>query len=235
MTSTDNVPAAGLAWGTGLGLDYGLSEGFVAGLDFLYGPNRSYSVSNSLGANGQNILTQNDSITINQYSLLLTPGWRFKVGDNLVVEPRLGLGVMEATMAQKTALGYSAYATEVLQGSPDAYLLNAAGTYTTSSSGLGFAIWPEIRGEYLFGQFGVGLSLGYLVNTPTPQKYTAVSGNMANLAIATGQPTNTLPTVGAGVGYLASPTSTTPTRWYLNTDGLTFGLFVSYHFQPLFW
>lgn len=233
-TETDNEPGAALAWATGLGFDYGLSNGFVTGLDFLYGPNRHYSVANPVGFEGQNLWTETDTYSISQYSLLLTPGWRFKVGGHVVLEPRLGLGVMEASMVQGENIVVSPLGDEFF-GVPSGGA-SPAGSYSATSSGLGYAVWPEIRGEYLFGQFGVGFSLGYLLNTPTAQKYTAVSGNPANAAAITGpNPVVPFPTVGAPVEYQSSPTSTSPTRWYLSTNGLTFGLFVTYHFQPLFW
>src|SRR5665213_229465 len=233
LAATNNKPASSLAWASGVGLDYGWSKGFVMGTDLLFGPNRFNTATNALSFYGNNIFTEKDDFAINQLALMLTPGWRFKVGNNMVVETRLGLGIMEASMVQTETDTFSAYATAALAGSP---VLNAAGTYSASSSGLGFAIWPEVRGEYLFGQFGVGVSLGYLLNTPTPQKYTAVSSNMSNLASLQGpNPALPLPTVGAGVGYEASPSSTTPTRWYLNTDGLTMGIFISYHFRSVFW
>jgi hypothetical protein len=227
FTATNNVPQSGLALGgVGLGLDFGLSNGFVQGFDFLYGPARAYSVSNSASYEGSNVVTQSDTYGINQYSFLLTPGWRFKAADNVVLEPRLGLGWTNANLNAAYTLSFSPeYASQ---------FSSYAGTYSYAASGSGFLFWPEIKGEYVVGQFGVGLSLGYLYGTPIPMKYTSISGNFGTFNAFKGY-TGPPPAVGAEVGYAASSTSTSATPWSLNTGGVTVGLFVTWHVQPLFW
>ncbi|HTA17038.1 MAG TPA: hypothetical protein VK786_04765, partial [bacterium] len=90
-----------------------------------------------------------------------------------------------------------------------------------ATSGLdpGYAVWPELRAEYLFGRFGLGLSVGYLLNTNTELRY----GSSAPGA-----------DIGNPVGYDPSPTASTASMWYLNTSGFSASIYCVWHFQPLF-
>jgi hypothetical protein len=209
---TVSEPGSSLGYGIALGVDYGFSGGFVAGLDLQYGPNRTDVVNFSGDGVFGGTDSEKDTYTINQYTVLLTPGWRFRIGKAFVLEPRLGLGIVPSSMTvdQKFTPGPVDSANGV-PNEEDGY----------KASGTGYAIWPEIRGEYLFGQFGLGLSVGYLYQTSTTMNYTSETND---------------PSVNLGhpVGYYSSPTATSLSTWGLSTSGLSFALYGVWHFQPLF-
>lgn len=214
--SSVTQPGGALAYGVGLGIDYGFSGGFIVGLDAQYGPNRTQNASLSspdfFGGND----TENATYNISQYAILLSPGWRFKLGQAFVLEPCLGLGIMPATFKGTANFTVSSQAAAMGEEPPP--------TTTDAASGTGYAVWPQIKGEYLFGQFGLGLSLGYLINTATTMKITAYSPL---------QPGQASP-VGTDLQYYPSPTATSPSNWALNSSGFSVSLYASYYFTPLF-
>ncbi|HXB98579.1 MAG TPA: hypothetical protein VNZ54_11045, partial [bacterium] len=69
-----------------------------------------------------------------------------------------------------------------------------------------FGVWPELRAEYELGNWGLGLSLGYLssdIPTLTDSTSNQVAKNQQNSNVV------------------------------LQTGGPSFALFAVYHFQPL--
>lgn len=157
------------ATGGGLGLDYGLGVGFVAGLDLMTGPNRSQGLSAG---------TSSATATVSNLCGFVNAGWRFPLFRDFVLEPRLGLGFVSGTLA-------------------------IAGL--DSSSGSGFGVWPELRGEYEAGNWGLGLSLGYLISSiPTLTDSTTGQADVVQNNNVT-----------------------------LQTGGPSVDLFVVYHFDPL--
>ncbi|HTB23280.1 MAG TPA: tetratricopeptide repeat protein [bacterium] len=218
--STSNIPGYSasepgdtLSYGVALGFDYGFSNGFVAGLDVQDGPLRDDAVNFSGSGIFGGTDSEKDTYTINQVTVLVTPGWRFRFGKAFVLEPRLGLGVMPSSI--KVDQKFTPGTVDSADGVPSE-------DQTYSAAGTGFAIWPELRGEYLFGRFGLGLSVGYLYQTGTTMDYTSVPGNQT--AIHVGHP----------VGYYSSPTASSITKWDLSTSGLSFALYGVWHFKPLF-
>ena len=169
----------GFATGLGFALDYALEGGFVGGVDFIYGPSRSYDVS-IIG------MSETDHWAINNMVFGVSPGWRFKLAQHWMIEPRVMLGYM----LDSTTVSSSA-------GGPSDDL---------SASGL--AIWPQVRGEYVFGKWGVGGSLGYL---------------MANLSPVTDK------TAGESV-----PDPSGSGNWVMKNGGVSFALYGAYHFNPPF-
>jgi hypothetical protein len=159
-----------VALGGGLGVDYGWNFGPVLGADVLIGPSRSHSL-----AAGNSSATA----TISSMGAFLSGGWRFVPMAHVVLEPRLGLGLLSSSLQ--------------ISGSPD------------SASGIGYGFWPELRGEYEVGNWGLGLSLGYL------------STNTASLTDTT-----------SGQALVIQGNSVS-----LATGGPSFSLFAVYHFQPL--
>jgi hypothetical protein len=130
-----NAPASSsLADYYGLGGDYGFQSGFVLGLDLVAGPNRRHTFGGSSAP-------FSGVIAVNNFGQFITPGWRVSPAKNLVVEARLGLGLLEATEAvQLDGIGNDSY------------------------SGIGYGVWPEMRCEYEVGSWGLGLSVGYLAS-----------------------------------------------------------------------
>jgi len=206
------------AYGGGVGTDYGFADGFVVGLDFLYGPVRTHTSTDVSpdGFGDGGTLYGKIVDNIDQYSLMVTPGWRFKFWKAFVLEPRLGLGIMPASWTETETATPSSVAMS------DGYQDYSA---TYKASGIGYAIWPEVRGEYLFGQFGLGLSVGYLLNPATTMKYTAV-------APADGNPN--APTVGSTVQTENFSTGTMSNWPGVSTSGFSCSLYGVWHFQPLF-
>jgi hypothetical protein len=118
--------------------------------------------------------------------------------------------------------------TENVSGTPDA--TSESDGYSSFSEafksfGIGYAIWPEVRGEYLFGQFGLGASVGYLLNTGTTMKYTSVPSGLGSG-----------PDVPADGGTVETPNYSTGdyTPWALSTSGFSFSIYGVWHFRPLF-
>jgi hypothetical protein len=116
----------------GASVDYGWTSGFVAGVEFCDGPNRVHSYT-APGDSG--------TITVTNWGVLVTPGWRVSPAPLFLIEARLGLGVVAATESLRS----------------DNY-----GTLT--ATGTGFGVWPEIQGEYEMGSIGIGLSVGYFAS-----------------------------------------------------------------------
>lgn len=169
----------GLGSAFGAGLDYALANGFVGGLDLVYGPLRNYNVSITGYAITQQWAISNFMVGVN-------PGWRFKLAQHWLLEPRLELGYMASTTTLTDNVG-----------DPAAHL----------SAG-GFEAWPQARGEYVFGHWGIGASLGYLWASLSP--------------VTSDQSTQAIPNPnGAG-------------NWVMNNGGLSFGLFGVYHFNAPF-
>ncbi|HTA17499.1 MAG TPA: hypothetical protein VK786_07115, partial [bacterium] len=221
--STWIQPAEALTWGLGLGIDYGMGQGFVFGLDAQYGPSRSQPGNWTWPDPWGGTDVESDSWWSWQIAFLATPGWRFKLGNSFVIEPCVSLGVMPAWLNASFDTSYSA------QGQAPPYNeKNSNVSY--QAYGLGYAIEPQIKAEYIFGRFGFGLSVGYLYNTPTTLKYTSVS-NPQNAAYPTGLK------VGNTVTYypsVAAQNSNSPKNWAMNTSGISGSFYVSYYFNPLF-
>ena len=160
----------------GLGVDYGWSGGFVAGLDLARGPLRRHTFGGpAYGVSGV--------IAVENSCAFLTPGWRAKLMKNMVAEARLGLGLIGV-----------------------AETVQANGYPTSSYSGIGFGVWPELRAEYEIGPWGLGLGAGYLASL------------VQSLADSNGQILQNINAANAT----------------LRTEGFTFNLFGVYHFTPLF-
>ena len=172
----------GMAAGVGLGLDQAWDGGFVLGFDFMDGPSRGYKV-------GFSYTSATDNLTISNLTFALTPGWRFKMGNAFLLEPRLGVGYMLASVNVTNSV---------------------ATTFSAKWTATGLAIWPQARAEYLFGSWGLGLNLGYLIAGLSPVKDD--QGNIVKTYSATG----------------------TPPNWTLNNGGVTADVFVAYHFNPPF-
>lgn len=221
--STIVKPSAALAWGLGLGVDYGMAQGFVFGLDAQYGPSRSQPGSWTWPDPWGGTDVENDGWWSWQMAFLLTPGWRFKLGDAFVVEPCVALGLMPAWLNTTLDTTYSA------QGqAPPWNERNSNLSY--EAYGLGYAIQPQIKAEYIFGRFGFGLSVGYLYNTPTTLKYTSIS-NPQNVPLPSGFK------VGDTVTYypsVAAQNSNSPSNWAMNTSGFSGSIYATYYFKPLF-
>lgn len=213
--STYSGPGSVVAQGYEVGGDYGFSNGFVYGLDLLYGPLRTDQATLVFPDGSGGTVTEKDTYNIDQFAVMITPGWRFRLGKSLVVEPRLGLGIMNATWVYTQ--NYTFDSAAVANGDPAYYTKT---TYdATSGLNPGYAIWPELRAEYLFGRFGLGLSVGYLLNTNTELRYGSSAPGTA---------------IGNPVGYDPSPTATQASLWYLNTSGFSASIYCVWHFQPLF-
>jgi hypothetical protein len=166
----------GMAASFGLGVDYGFAGGFIGGLDLIDGPSRGYNVT----FNG----TSAGTWAITNVGVILTPGWSFKVGPAWSLEPRLGLGYLSSSVKFSSSSG----------GNAD------------SASAAGVAIWPQFRVERLFGAWGLGINLGYLVATFSPVKLS--DGTVIQQTSASGSASN----------------------WALSNGGLSSSLFVTYHF-----
>jgi hypothetical protein len=137
----------------GLGLDYGFPLGFVAGLDVMLGPDRSHGLSAG---------TSSATATISNLAGFINAGWRFAFFNEVVLEPRIGLGIISGELS--------------ISGITDTY------------AGVGFGVWPELRAEVELGTWGLGLSAGYLSsNIPT---LTDSNNNqvLRNAALQTGGP-----------------------------------------------
>jgi hypothetical protein len=182
--STPSIPS-GVAPDGGIGVDYAMDKGFVAGFDLFDGPIRAYTVTVTGGFN------EVDTWSINNLTIMLTPGWRFFPGSHWILEPRLGLGYMDTS-------GTVSFAVEGM----------SAQSETFSAAGLAF--WPQLRAEYLFGNWGLGAGLGYLVADLSPVKNS--SGTDVQTISASG----------------------TVSNWGLQNGGLTFSIFGAYHFQAPF-
>ena len=221
--STWIQPSEALTWGLGLGIDYGMAQGFVFGLDAQYGPSRSQPGSWTWPDPWGGTDVESDSWWSWQAAFLATPGWRFKLGNSFVLEPCVGLGVMPAWENASFDTSYSA------QGqAPPFNEKNSKLSY--QAYGLGYAIQPQIKAEYIFGHFGFGLSVGYLYNTPTTLKYTSIA-NPQNVALPPGMK------VGSNVVYypsVAAQNSNSAKNWAMNTSGFSGSVYVSYYFEPLF-
>jgi hypothetical protein len=163
----------------GLGADYALRGGFIGGLDLLWGPQRNYTATYSAAG-----ASTTDTWTVSNLSVFLTPGWRFRVMPKLLVEPRLGLGFMMSNV----------HAT-----------LGSGGAFDAAASGPVF--WPQVRGEWLFGKYGVGLNLGYLLASFNPVKDS--HGNTVQVYDASGNPSN----------------------WSVNNGGISASVYGTYHFN----
>jgi hypothetical protein len=208
-----------VAYAGGVGTDYGLANGFVIGVDLLYGPVRTQTATDSApdGFGDGGMIDEKIVDNTVQYSFMVTPGWRFKFWNSFVLEPRLGLGVMPASWTEtETAVPTGAAISDGFQDYSAVY----------KASGVGYAIWPEIRGEYLFGQFGLGLSVGYLVNPATTMKYTSVP------TPPPGEPNP--PTSGSTVQTMNFSTGTMSNWPGVSTSGFSFSIYGVWHFQPLF-
>jgi hypothetical protein len=118
----------------GLGGDYAFRSGFVVGMDWMDGPLRRHTL-------GGAAYSFSGVVSVNNVSGFITPGWRVSPLPDLLVEARLGLGLVDAT--------------EVVQ-------VDGVGNFTYT--GLGYGVWPEIRAEYEIGHWGLGLSAGYLAS-----------------------------------------------------------------------
>jgi len=213
--STYTGPGSVLAQGFELGGDYGNADGLVYGLDLLYGPLRKDNATIVFPDGSGGTVTEKDTYNIDQFAVMVTPGWRFRLGKSFVLEPRLGLGIMNATWAYSQ--NYTFDRAAVANGDPS-YYTNT--TYNASSGrDPGYAVWPELRAEYLFGRFGLGLSVGYLLNTDTEMRYSSSAPGV---------------NVGNPVGYDPSPTATSASIWYLNSSGFSASIYCVWHFQPLF-
>jgi hypothetical protein len=109
-------------------------------------------------------------------------GWRFHPFEDCVVEARLGVGALSGAM-QITGDGPS----DIWEG-------------------IGYGFWPELRGEFELGNWGLGLSLGYLVSDiPT------LTDSTTNQVVVNQSKNNVV----------------------LQTGGPSVEFFVVYHFQPL--
>ena len=169
-------PPGGLGAAVGVGLDYALADGLVGGLDLVYGPLRTYNV-NIIGYG----ITQKWAIS--NFMVGVNPGWRFKLAHHWLVEPRLELGYMASSTTLTDNVGDPA---------------------ATLSAG-GFEAWPQLRGEYVFGHWGIGASLGYLWAMLSP--------------VTSDQNTQPIPNP-SGSG-----------NWVMNNGGLSMGFFGAYHFN----
>lgn len=146
LVGSDATVAPATALGYGLGVDYGLANGFVAGLDLMLGPNRSHAVSYPGG--------MSETFAISHLAAFAQPGWRFPVGP-VVLEPRLGLGLMTASMT-----------------------VSAPGYAGSTATGSGYGLWPSLRAEYEWGCWGFGAELGYLYSAVSPMVFSG--GNATN-------------------------------------------------------
>jgi hypothetical protein len=194
--TTGNKPQGAMALGYGLGVDYGLKGGFVIGASLLMGPNRSHSVEDTTD-NGFMQTKDKYTYDISHMHVMLNTGWRFKLGQSLLLTPLVGLGYETSTLAYKNEY------TSTVMGS------SSVSTFSTKLTGSGFAIWPQLKAEYMFGRFGLGGSLGYLMASSSPMKDD--KGNEAKVATPGG----------------------TPTPWALSTSGVSFGVQLVFHFSPL--
>jgi hypothetical protein len=121
--------------------------------------------------------------TIANVAGFVNAGWRFRAFEDCVVEARLGVGALSGAM-QITGAGPS----DMWQG-------------------FGYGFWPELRGEFELGNWGLGLSLGYLVSDiPT------LTDTTTNQVVVNNQ---------------------TKANVALQTGGPSFGLFTVYHFRAL--
>jgi hypothetical protein len=132
-------------------------------------------------SNSLNVPGAAATANISSFGAFLNAGWRFHPWQDIDLEARLGVGFLSSTL-QITG-----------QGSSDPW------------SGSGIGVWPELRGEYEVGNWGLGLSLGYLAsNTPS------LTDTTTNQAVTIQN-----------------------TKVTLQTGGPSVGLFVVYHFDPL--
>jgi hypothetical protein len=175
--SSASVPG-GMAATYGLGVDYALKGGFIGGVDIIDGPLRGYAVSFS-GESGV------VNWSIGGLGFLLTPGWNFKVGPHWSFQPRLGLGYMSSSIN----------------------VTDSEGGPATTATASGIAIWPQFRGERLFGSWGIGFNLGYLIASFSP------------VNTSDGKPIQQVSSTGS------------ESNWSLQNGGLSSGFFVSYHFN----
>jgi hypothetical protein len=159
-----------------LGADYGSAGGFVLGLDLMNGPDRSHGFSVAVGPS-----TYTGTIGIQNWGLFVSPGWRVRLAKRLILEARLGVGAISAKETFETD-----------------------GLGTVTATGYGYGVWPEFRGEYEIGPWGLGLSLGYLASL------------VPALEDSNGQVVQN-----TQYGYAT-----------LHTEGFSTGLFVVYHFTP---
>jgi hypothetical protein len=123
-----------------------------------------------------------EKVTVNNTTVGLNAGWSIGVGRHILIQPNLELGYMMSTLT----------------------VANASGSDTAS----GFEAWPKLRGEYVWGSWGLGLDLGYLWAQLKPVK----GPN------------------GKDVQQTSSSGSTS--TWVMDNGGLSFGLYAAYHFNP---
>ena len=123
------------------------------------------------------------TMTASNFGVFLTPGWRVRPKHKVLVEARLGLGFLAAT-----------------------HVIEPESGPTLTAHGMGYGVWPELRGEYELGAWGLGLSLGYLASV-----------------VPAMEDTNGQVVQDVNAGYAT-----------LHTEGFSTGLFAVYHFTPLF-
>jgi hypothetical protein len=174
--------SGGMAPAVGIAADYALEGGFVLGLDLIDGPNRTDKVT--WGGSGT---TYTDTFKFSNFCIGVTPGWRFRLGHAWLLEGRLGIGYLSSTLNISTTFD----------------------NQTVSGTSSGFDVWPQLRGEYAFGHWGIGASLGYLYANATPVK--AVSG---------------------GVSYTMQTSD--GSNWTESNGGPSFALYAAYHFHSPF-
>jgi hypothetical protein len=167
----------------GAGASGCFAAGGGLGLDYGFGNGFVAGLDVMLGPNRSNGLTAGTAsatATVNNMCAFLNAGWRFALLQNFVLEPRLGLGLVSGSLS--------------ISGVPDTF------------TGIGLGVWPELRAEYELGNWGLGLSAGYLSsNIPS------LTDNTTN-KIATNQNNSNV---------------------VLQTGGPSVGLFAVYHFDPL--
>ena len=128
-------------------------------------------------------LPGSEQLAINNQTFGLDAGWRIGIGEHFMLEPNLGLDYMLSNLN----------------------LTFGGGSATATASG--FAAWPKLRAEFVWGCFGVGLSAGYLWAQLSPVKDT-------------------------GTTLQQTSSSGSTSTWVMNNGGLSFGLYAAYHFTP---
>jgi hypothetical protein len=163
-------------------IGYGLSADYTTDGGFMTGIDAMEGPSRSYTVTYAGVSGSEQFAFTNQ-TFGLNAGWRLGFGSHFMVEPNLGLDYMLSSLKISNPV--------------------FSGTFTAS----GFAAWPRLRAEFVWGCFGVGLSAGYLWAQLSP-----VDDN------------------GSPIKQTNSDGSTS--TWVMNNGGVSIGIYAAYHFTP---